>query len=263
MFWWLTPLVLMMGSAITALIVIWRKIPQLRVLNVSELPEEHAKQVKEAIILRRFERIAHEQLAGVGKAVSVGAGFVFRFGRRLAQRLYKLEQYYRKLQRGLHEGPHATDPEAIRRLMEEAAEFASKEEYFEAEKRYIEIISHNPKYVKAYEKLGNLYLVDKQYAQAKETLAFASKLDPEDASVQVSLGELETKEGNPVAALRSFTKAIELRPHNPKYLDYFVEAAMAAKNAGEARRGLELLRAVNPENKKLEEFAGRIAELGG
>lgn len=251
----------MAGSAITALVIVWRKIPQVRVMNVSDLPEEHAKQVKEAIILRRFERIAHEQLAGVVKAVSVGAGFVFRFGRRLVQRLYKLEQYYRKLQRGLHEGPHATDPETIRRLMEESVELVGKGEYFEAEKRYIEIISHNPKHVKAYEKLGNLYLVDKQYAQARETLAFASKLDPEDASVQVSLGELEGKEGNPVAALRYFAKAIELRPHNPRYLDYFVEAAIAAKNAAEATRGLELLRAVNPENKKLDEFAGRVTKI--
>jgi tetratricopeptide (TPR) repeat protein len=240
---------------------LWRKVPQLRVMNVAELPEEKTRQIKEAIILKRFERMANDRLSGLFAVVQAGAKIVFRLGRRLVQRLYAMEQYYRKLQRGMHEGPHATDPEAIRKLMEEAEEFIRKGEYFQAEKRYIEIISHNPKHVEAYEDLGNLYLIDRQYAQARETLAFASKLNPDDASVQVSLGEIETKEGNHVAALKRFAKAIELRPHNPKYLDFFIEAAIAAKNAEEANRGLELLRAVNPENQKLQDFEGRIASI--
>lgn len=251
----------MLLSVLTIGIILWRKIPQLRALNVDALPEVRTKQVKEAIIMQRFERLALERFSGFFKKGQTAGKFLSRLGRRLVQRLYALEKYYQKLQRGLHEGPHATDPGAIRRLMEEAADLTRKEEYFEAEKRYIEIISHNPKEVKAYEELGNLYLLDRQLLQARETLAFATKLAPEDASVQVSLGELEMKEGNTEAALKYFTKAIELRPHNPRYLDYFVESALATKNTSEAARGIALLRSVNPENKKLENFEERLAAL--
>jgi Flp pilus assembly protein TadD len=263
MLWWLIPLLLMILSALTIVCVVMRKVSLLRVIHVEALPQERTKHIKEAIIMQRFQRFVNKRLEEVRPGVRAGIKRASAIGRRLAQRVYALEQYYRKLERGLHEGPHATDAETVRRLMEEADALAAKEEYFEAEKRLIEIISHQPKHVKAYEALGKLYLKDKQEAQARETLAFAATLDAEDASVQVALGELEMREGNPKAARARFGKAIEIRPHNPKYLDYFIESALVSKDAAAASRGLELLRAVNPENKKLEEFSSRIEALGG
>lgn len=262
MHWWYIPLIVSALSGLVVLVVLIRKIPQLRVIDVNALPAERVKQIKEAIIMQRFQRIASKRLDRVTAFFRAIGSLISRLGRRAVQRVYAMEQYYKKLQQGLGGSDHATDEGTIRRLMEEAAGFIKDEEYFQAEKRLIEIISHNPKHVKAYEELGDLYLLDKKYAQARETLSFAAKLDPKDASVQVSLGELEQKESNATAAVKRFATAVKLRPHNPRYLDFFIEAAIAAKDAPEARRGVSLLREVNPENQKLADFEQRIAAFG-
>ncbi len=262
MMWWYIPLAVTVVCGLIVLVILMRKVPQLRVINVAALPAERVKQVKEAIIMQRMRRLTGKRLDrvfGFFRALGTSAS---RLGRRAVQRVYAMEQYYKKLQQGLGGTGHATDEGTIRRLMEEAAGFIKEEEYFQAEKRLIEIISHNPKHVKAYEELGNLYLLDKKYVQARETLSFAAKLDPKDASIQVSLGELESKESNAPAAMKRFATAVKLRPHNPKYIDYLIEAAIASKDGAEARRGIALLREVNPENQKLVEFETRVAELG-
>ena len=77
--------------------------------------------------------------------------------------------------------------------------------------------------------MGRLYLKSKQYGQARETLRFALRLSPDDASVLVSLGELDIAEDHPRAAVGNLRKAIAIRPKNPKYLDLYIETALRAK----------------------------------
>ncbi|MBI4599049.1 tetratricopeptide repeat protein [Candidatus Uhrbacteria bacterium] len=256
--WWIVPLGIIGVSAAVVAAICLRKVPVLRVMNVEDLPQEKTKQVKEAIILERFQRSLRARFSGTFQVLArVGTG-ISRLGRRAVQRIYAIEQTYRKMQKEDHLGSHTDDQETIRQFMDEAAEFFRQGDAFQAEKRYIEIISRYPKHVKAYEELGNLYLHDRQYAQARETLAFAVKLNPEDASVQMSLGELAMKEGNPDRALASMRRVVALRPHNPKYLDFLIETALAADSVEDARQGLAMLQEVNPENKKLGEFAARI-----
>lgn len=260
MFWWLIPTILLAASVATLFFIILRKIPQLRVMNVSALPEEKARQVKEFLLQQRFQRVLRDRFGFLlkwGGRIWVEIG---RSGRRLVQRVYSLEQRYRKIQKGA--APATPDAETIRKMMEEADDLVKQEEYFGAEKKLIEIISQHPKHVKAYEALGHLYLLDRKYNQARETLAFALKLSPNDASVFAALGELETREENFAAALDAFTKAVEIRPNSPRYLDFFIEAAIAAGNAAEAQRGLNKLKEVNPENQKLADFEERITNLG-
>jgi tetratricopeptide (TPR) repeat protein len=228
-------------------------------MNIADLPEEKAKQVKDLILQQRFERNLKQRFGFIVSLFSKIWKELNRQGRRLVQKVYSIEQRYRKMQKSAVATP---DTEVIRKLMDEADALVDKEEYFEAEKKYIEILSQFPKHVKAYEALGNLYLLDRKLDQARETFAFALKLKSDDASVHAAMGELETKEGNKNEALVEFAKAIEIRPNNPRYLDFFIEAAIEAKNAAEAQRGLNKLKEVNPENKKLAEFEERITELG-
>jgi len=259
MLWWLIPTILLVISLAISLVMVVRKIPQLRILNVLALPEEKARQVKDLILQMRFKRITKERfdfLIILGSKFWVKAN---RFGRRLVQKVYSAEEKYRKLQK--KSVPDATDTEVIRKVMEEAKSLVDKEEYFEAEKRYIEILSQYPKLVKAYEALGNLYVLDRKNEQARETFNFALKLKSDDASVHAALGELEVKENNSEAALAEFAKAIEFRPNNPRYLDFFIEAAIVAKNINEAKRGLKRLQEVNSENQKIADFEARILDL--
>ncbi|MFH1252938.1 MAG: hypothetical protein V1664_01215 [Candidatus Uhrbacteria bacterium] len=259
MFRWLIPTFFLVISLGVIGFILWRKRPQLSLLNIAALPEEKAKQVKDLLLQKRLERVMKKRFNFFLRFFSLSWQVATRGGRRLVQKVYAVEQQYRKMQKS--PGSENLDTEAIRRVMDEAADLVKKEEYFQAEKKYIEILSQLPKYVKAYEALGNLYILDRKYNQARETFGFALKLKSDDASLHTALGELEAKENNPAAALAEFSKAIEIRPNNPRYLDFFIEAALNVKNIPEAKRGLTRLKEVNPENQKIVDFEERISQL--
>lgn len=258
---WLIPLIILVISALVALIIVLRHVTQLSVIDIDTIKEERTKRLKDRIILERFGRFHTEKFAWVRKLWSEAFSEISKAGRRLVQRLYKLEQYYQRLK----QVPGTTavaDPNAIKRSLDHAAEFVRANEMVQAEKLYIEIISHNPKNVDAYEGLGNLYLKNRQHEQARETLRFALRLDPDNASALMSLGQIETAQDNYKEALDALRKAIVIRPKNPKYLDAFVEAALAGKSRADADRGITLLKEVNPENHKIADFEARAKELG-
>ncbi len=164
------------------------------------------------------------------------------------------------MKRSASEGQHAYDAETIHRLTEEAKALLEKDEVIPAEKKYIDIISHNAKSVDAYEGLGNLYLSQGQFDQARETLQFALRLSPNDASVLVSLAELEMKLDQPKAALGHMHKAIQKRSKNPKYLDLYIEISLKAGSLKDAQEGSKRLKEVNPENQKIQDFEARFKE---
>lgn len=262
--WWpiLSLLALIIALAVAAWVV-WNKAPQLRMIDVASIPSERAKRLKEQIILQKFERLGSEKMGTVTKAARQGVTAASKIGRRAVQRLYAMEQYYQKLKHAAPDGAHAVDQETIKRLMDEAADLVRQEEYIPAEKRYIEIISHNPKHAKAYEGLGNLYLWNKQYAQARETLLFTLRISPDDASVYMSLAEVELAEENPKKAVEYLRRCVELRPSNPKFIDRYIEASLAAKLPEDARKGIALLKEANPENQKIGDFEKRLADSAG
>ena len=109
-----------------------------------------------------------------------------------------------------------------------------------------------------YEGLGNMYLTSGQLDQARETFMFALRLSPDDASVNVSLGEIELRQGEPKHALPYFRKAVERRSKNPRYLDYLIDVALQVGSLKDARKGIQTLKEVNPENKKINEFEARF-----
>ncbi len=237
-----------------------RKLPQLRILDPKTLAKTRTKQLKQALLTQRLERLGG-QYGRALKGLLTPAGRALKTGMHTAvAKLASIEEHYQKLKRQA-EGPHATDPISIKKFIEEGVKLMKEEHYGEAEKRFIEVLSHDPKNVSAYEQLGALYLLTKQLEQAEEALKFALKIHAKDASVLTRLGEVEMAREQYTKAKEYFGKAIEKRPNNPRYLDFYIDAAIEAGVGAEARRGLEKLRTVNPENKKLADFAERIIEL--
>lgn len=234
--------------------VFYKKISKLRVIDVDSIPKEQARKVKEKIILQKFKRAGGGKVKVLNKKSSDAIKQVSKHGRRVVQKLYALEQYYQRLKRTASEGQHAYDQETIKKLIQDAEVLIRKEEFIPAEKIFIDIISHNPKNVDAYEGLGNLYIENEQFDQARETFMFALKLSPKDASVHVSLAELEFKLGKPKIAVEHLRKAIQKRSKNPKYLDLYIEASLSAGSLKDAREGIRLLKEVNPENQKIPVF---------
>jgi len=260
MWFWLIPLVIFIIALLAVLFVLWRKMPVVRAIDISAIPTERAKKIKEDIIMQRFQRMSSEKLGGVAKAGFSAWTSVSKMGRRAVQKLYKMEQYYQKLKHAPENGVHALDVESTKRMLDEAEALVREEEFIPAEKRYIEVISHNPKMVDAYEGLGNLYLKNKQYAQARETLGFTLRLSPDDASVHMSLAELETAEDNLKKAVEHLRECIRIRPNNPKYLDTYIETAFVAGMLEDAQKGVARMKEANPENQKIEEWEERLKE---
>ncbi len=263
MWWYLIPTLTFVAGLVVFFTILARKIPQLRVLNVESIPQERTKRIKEQLILQRFDRVGREKISGVAKTAATTVGSVSRVGRRAVQKLYKLEQYYQRVKRAADEGTRAMDTVAVQRLLDEAEAFVRDDETVQAEKRYIEIISHHPKHVKAYEGLGNLYLQNRQYDQARETLLFTLRLSPEDPSVRLSLAELEEKTGDGRAVVEHLRAAVELRSNNPRFIDRYTEAALSAKMLDDAKKGIDRLKEANPENQKIAEFEERYKALTG
>ncbi len=255
------PLILLVLSFLTVLVICFSKIPKLRVIDVSSVPEERTKLLKEKMIMEKFQRVGKIKLRLFRTLFSATAKAVTRTGRRAVQKLYTIEQYYQKLNRAASEGQHAYAHEVLKKMSDEAKGLIKQQEYIPAEKIFIDMISHNPKSVEAYEGLGNLYLAKKEFDQARETLQFTLRLSPNDASVNVSLAELEMKLGNDRSALDYVRKAVGKRSKNPKYLDLYTDLALRVGSLKDARTGLIQLKKVNPENQKIQEFEERFHEL--
>ncbi len=259
---WIIPLILLVLSLLIIVWILVRKIPQVRVVNVDVIPDERMRRTKEALIVQRVERFSAEKLGGVAKTTKLFAKEASRFGRRAVQKLYKLEQHYQKLRQAPHE-VGAIDADTARRMITQAEELVREEEYIPAEKLYIELISRNPKMAEAYEGLGNLYLENRQYAQARETFGFTLKLSPEDASVYMSLADLSRAEGDVKKSFEAVKKAVELRPHNPKYLDTYIETAFELGERAEAKKGIDGMKEANPDNQKIPDWEARLEEVSG
>lgn len=258
---WLIPLILLIVSLAVIAWILLRKVPQVRVVNVDVIPNERMRRTKEALIVQRVERFGAERLGGVAKVSKTLAKNVSRVGRRTVQKLYKLEQHYQKLRQAPHEAG-TIDGETARHMIDQAEALVREEEYIPAEKIYIELISRNPKMAEAYEGLGNLYLKNRQYAQARETFGFTLKLSPDDASVYMSLADLSRAEGDIKKSFEAVKKAIELRPHNPKYLDTYIETAFELGEKDEAKKGINGMKEANPDNQKIPDWEAQLEESG-
>lgn len=250
------PIALIILSVLALLVIAIRKVPYLRAIDTSSTREAKVHELKQALVAKRLTRLG-EKYFGKLKIVLRPLGRVAKLGANVVtHKVLALEEHYQKLRK--EAGVHAIDTETRKKMLEEAGRFVKETRYGEAEKRLIEILSHDPRNVEAYEVLGDLYLKMKNYDQAEETFKFILKIQPNDASTLTGLGEIELARGKPAEAKGYFEKAVAKRPNNPKYLDFLVEANILTGSAADARRALEQLRAANPENKKLEEFEERI-----
>ena len=246
----------------SGLVIGWfavRHFSQLRVLNIETSAKERNRKMKEELILRRFANRGGKPVVILGNLMKAGATQLRRAGRRAVHKLRDLESQYQTVEKQV-KGVKLTRDQ-LQKMVEAANTLVRQEKYSQAEKKFIEIISLNPRYSEAYEYLGRLYTRRKEYEQALQSLSFAKKIDPENPSIMASLGELYESNGQFQKALEQFEEAVEMRPGNPKYIDGMLEAALSAKNLTAAERALELLKEANPENQKIGSFEERIQAL--
>ena len=256
---WIPLGIIIISSAILTVIAV-RKIPYLRALDVLNLPKAKVQELKKTLVAKRLSRVG-ERWSGTVRAVLSPLVVLSKAGfQAVKNEVVNLEERYQRLKRE-STGPKGMNPEALKKLIDESETLMKEGRYGEAEKKFIEILNHDPKNFTVYEDLGGMYMMTKNLDQAEETYQFILKARPNDASVLTSLGEIELQRGKATEAATYFGRAVKKRSNNPKYLDFLIEASIQAGEAMEARRALEKLRNTNPENHKLAEFEERITVL--
>ncbi|MBU1126113.1 hypothetical protein KJ758_00715, partial [Patescibacteria group bacterium] len=169
-------------GVLTLAFILWKKIPQLRILDPESLPEERAKRLKHNLIRQRVERAGGKPISSINKQVvkPIGIGMQNIF-RKLAGKLTAVERRYQERQKQTSTGKYKK--EALHDLVEEGKKLMEEELWDRAEKKFIDVIGVDPKHINAYEQLGRLYLTKKDFQSAKETFEFLAKLSKQDPSV--------------------------------------------------------------------------------
>lgn len=183
----------------------------------------------------------------------------------------------------------------IEELLEEAQKLAKDGDWKLAEGKYIEIIKLDSRNVDAYLGLGRLYAEQKKFSEARQIFEFLLKLNVatpdlyldianlsweennlDEAKIyylkalsldgarviaRINLGLIFSELGDKTSAAQQFSAALELDPRNPRYLDLLVESSIQIGEVALAKRALNNLKEVNPENQKIKELEDRIEEM--
>lgn len=281
---------------VSGIALIWsvlvKKFPQLKLIDLSTMAKERHAAVKARIMKDRFERSLGELSGKTATATAKASGRVKNLYERAYGSLKKMES---RLDGGREVASKGTAVIDVDARLEDAQQARQEERYEEAERKYIELLRHDAKNIDAYRGLADLYIDQKLYDQAAETLEFLLRLTGDDDRALGRLGQVEASRGNFQEAearyLRSievsanatsyradlgrvylaagearksqeqFRKALQVEPHNPKYLDYFLEASILVGDQDSAREALGALEEVNPENAKLRDFRARIEDI--
>lgn len=272
--------------------VLVKKFPQLKLIDLSTMAKERHAEVKSRIMKARFDRSLGAVAATTGAVTAKASGRVKGLYERAYGSLKKMEA---RMDGGRKAGARpmpAVDPGIG---LEEAQKARQEERYEDAERMYIELLKQDAKHVDAYRGLAELYIDQKLYDQAAETLEFLLRLTGDDDRALGRLGQVEASRGNFQEAEARYLRSIELsasgtayradlgrvylaagearkaqeqfrialqaEPHHPKYLDYFLEASILVGDPDSAREALGALEEVNPENAKLADFRARIEAM--
>ncbi len=291
------PFFLIVAGLGTLGVVLVRRFPQIASLDVEKLPEEREIRTKKAIIEKQFTESLKRQkvfLAAVAKPVGrVWKAAQEKF-RATVSKTYV--RYAKTKARVKVSEEQSAPPEAIAMLLKTAENAALMKSFDEAEQKYIEVIRLSPRSVEAYRGLARLYYDKGQLQEAEELFLFILKLDPSDIRALNRLGMIAAQNekwndavryfkravelDNEVAirhfdlgcayrelgkhdeAMRTFERAVALESLNPKYLDAYLEEAIACGNRELAESILNQLKLANPDNKKLDELKKRVGEIG-
>ncbi len=257
------PLLIVLICLVVIAIIILRKFPQLTRVHTETIQEAKEEQTKKKIIEERLKRKtekASKAVAGIFGSLKkkVSGGFEELQGR-LEEQKKQLEK--REPQVLVTKEDFEKHAEKIEQELEEAEELAEEEDFEKAERKYIDVISQDPKNIEAYEGLAELYFENKKYEEAKETFAFILRLDPEYALAYYDLAYIHFEQGELEQALKRARQALEIEPKNPKYVTLALEIALKGKDRVIAQMMLAQLKEANPENARLAEFEEAIADL--
>jgi len=282
------PIAIILISGAVLVYIITKKFPALTNLDLATLPQEREKMVKHRIISTRLKR-------SWGRWFTITKKFIQPLLSKISEWVKELYHKMLSARENLAADKAVSDITEIEKFFAAAEEEKRKENYEEAEKIYIRIISLDSKNIAAFKMLGQLYAETGKLQEAQETLAHVLKLTKEDAEVYSRLAAVEKENGdlekaqenyllsiklNSASGLNYFSlaeiaeqlgkttetaqylkEALKIEPKNPKYIDAMFSISIINKDKAEALDAYKTLKEINPENAKLGEMKKQIDAL--
>lgn len=257
----LVALIVFLVALAVVVAIVGRKVPRLVSLDVTTLPKERSAIMKDMLVAQRLERkvrLAFQKLQSA-------TGPIFqRFGRHvksLMQRVETKEREYQLRARSQNAADGETSLTQLQNLLASAAALVKEGEYAKAERQYIEIVGIAPGCAEAFEGLGVLYLRQKDFVHAEESLQHAIKLAPDDGALSLDLALVYRMQGDRHKALAASKQACAVAPNDPKALDAVLDDSIALGDRQTAETALAKMVTTNPDNQKLDAFRTAIATL--
>lgn len=270
-------------SLIIIIVIISRKFPALANLDIDTVKSEKETKMKERIISNRLKRNIIKWLSKAQKfsqPIFKNIGVLFTW-------LYKKSVNLREKYKEESKLPETDIRKKTEVLFFDYEELEKKNEIDEAEKKLIEIIGLESKNIKAFKELGRLYVMKKNFTEAKETIKHSIKLleaeeeeyntqnngdakqimekpfdfNTEKGSAYLTLSLVCQSMENMEEADEFIKQALQIEPNNPRYLDTWLEISIIKKDKLAAEEAIERLEQANPENQKLGELKAKINEL--
>jgi len=189
----------------------WKEV---RLLDSMSIKEEQTKKKREEMLQRRFERMSSDRIEAVKRAGRQIGRSATQSYRRLYRRLQSFENIYRKTSNPLSTMAPSLR-ERIKTLLSDARSLMRDLKWADAERRLLEVLALDKRNEDAFRQLGQIYLKQKLYPQAKETFEFLQKIGKADDASFAGLAEIAEAEGNLALAELMRKKAIEASPRQP------------------------------------------------
>lgn len=279
------------GVAISFVVRHWH---DLALLDPSSLKDEQERQRREAMILRRFERMRSDKVRPFKRAGRAFSLALDRAYKRLHSHVRSMETLYQSAKQPFaNMAPTTVD--RIKTLITEARALTRDLKWSEAERRYLEAISLDSRNAEAYRGLGQMYVKQKLYPQAKETFQYLIRLKKEDDATFSGLAEIAEAEGKmdealrlrtqavvaspkqphrqaelaefylrrkePKKALAAADEAVKLEPASARYLELSLEAAILVRDRKEAERLYDRLRLLADDTSRFRAWKEKIEEI--
>jgi len=149
--------------------------------------------------------------------------------------------------------------------MEKAERLLKQDKLKIAEKTLIQIIKKNPKKLRAYRLLAEVYFADKVFNHAEATLEhiikLSAKLKQDKAADHLKLAQAKLELNKIAQALQSAKKAVSLEPMNPKTLHFMIKVCILAKQKKAAWRYYSKLKEINGESASLDEILEELKKM--
>ncbi len=242
MLYWIT-LPIAAAAFFVIVVLFLRHWKEIRLLDPGSIQEERERRKRDELVLQRFERMTHQKFAPF-KALFLGVIIgIKKSYHRVYLRLVRLERFYTQAKTPFaFIAPSVKD--RLKLLLDEARSLVRDTKYADAERRYLEALSIDKRCWDAYKGLGNIYLKQKMYNQARETYEFLLHRKKADDVVFAALAEIADAEGNTSGAEDLLRRALEFRPRLPqrhaKLAEFYLEHKQPAKAWPFAKRALEM-----------------------